>query len=340
MVKKRIPCYDVMKGILICLVILSHINYIAFCVVKIPNIPIMELMINQWWYVSFYMPAFFLITGVCSNFDKPFLPFLEQNIKTILVPGIAFDLLFYTLPRIISTGVALTELGEFTQRFLLFGGYFWFMTALFVSKLLYWGINKTTTQFSKWCILLVLFVIGFIGYHYDIIPNYWYICYSFDLVIFLAFGQLLKNHPLDNRLLTIGSFVIFVTIVLYFRKLDTSLPYVAADYHIKVWWKLPIHLILAITGSMLTLSVSRVLQKSKSLGYIGRNSMVFYLTNIFILDYLIRWSEPMLTNRGYIFTIPFVTLLFIATIGICACLSWLFDLKYLRILIGRQNNAK
>ena len=71
--KKRIPYFDVAKGVLICLVIISHIYLETLTVAKIPNSTFAWMRSWQWIHVSFFMPAFFIITGLCSNFEKEFI---------------------------------------------------------------------------------------------------------------------------------------------------------------------------------------------------------------------------------------------------------------------------
>ena len=129
--KKRIPYFDVAKGMLICLVIISHIYLETLTVAKIPNSTFAWMRSWQWIHVSFFMPAFFIITGLCSNFEKEFKPFFISNVRTILIPAIVFDLLFFTIPCLfMGQDPWIIVMTGFVKRALAFGGVFWFFHRL------------------------------------------------------------------------------------------------------------------------------------------------------------------------------------------------------------------
>ena len=333
---QRIPCHDVMKGILICLVILSHINLIIFCQARLPNETVRTLMIHQWWYVAFYMPAFFFVTGVCSNFQKPFLPFLRKNFLTILLPAFTFSLLFGTLPQWITTGDCTTAFAQLGENLVLFGGFYWFLVSLFCSKLIYWGLSRIDNAGIRWTILTGMMLTGFVGYNYDLIPNYWYVCQTLDLTFFIGIGQWFKERKSVSRWVYLCCTLLFLLLVAVFYHLDTSYPYVAADYHIKVWWKLLLHPLLATCGTLLVLGLSRWIDSNGILEFLGRGSLVIFMTHLCVLKGLISLLAPCLATAGTLVTLMLLTLLFVATLLICSALVWLFQQKYLRILLGKH----
>ena len=173
--KKRIPYYDVAKGVLICLVIISHIYLETLSVAKIPNSTFAWMRSWQWIHVSFFMPAFFIITGLCSNFEKEFKPFFISNVRTILIPAIVFDLLFFTIPSFFVGQERWTiVMMGFVKRTLAFGGVFWFLPCLFLSKLIFWTIHKYTKDLILWSILISLIALGFLLHHYNLFPQKWW----------------------------------------------------------------------------------------------------------------------------------------------------------------------
>lgn len=91
MKSKRLEYIDVAKGILIMLMVMGHTLNIATYQPEandfVRNVNLLETL-----YKGFYMCTFFVITGYCSNFNKPFWNFTKANLKTIVLP--AFSLFF------------------------------------------------------------------------------------------------------------------------------------------------------------------------------------------------------------------------------------------------------
>lgn len=97
--KNRISYFDVEKGILMLMVIFGHCINWNNEAIKDVDITMLEPIKSLW--LSFFMPAFFVITGMCSNFDRKFKDFLLRNFKGLLIPCWIFTILnpFY-LPDI------------------------------------------------------------------------------------------------------------------------------------------------------------------------------------------------------------------------------------------------
>ena len=92
-IKHRDSSIDVMKGILILLVILNHITGVALKL-GMENKTVNVLHICRYLYIPFFMPAFFIITGYCSNFNKSFKAIVINGIKTLILPSVVFSILF------------------------------------------------------------------------------------------------------------------------------------------------------------------------------------------------------------------------------------------------------
>ena len=79
MQKERLSYIDVAKGVLILFLLMGH------ALLFIRNEGVNDSFINGFQniriflWTPYYMPAFFVITGFCSHFNKPFLPFLWKN---------------------------------------------------------------------------------------------------------------------------------------------------------------------------------------------------------------------------------------------------------------------
>ena len=335
--KKRIPYYDVAKGVLICLVIISHIYLETLSVAKIPNNTFAYMRSWQWIHVSFFMPAFFVITGLCSNFEKEFKPFLISNIRTILIPAIVFDLLFFTIPSffmgqepwvIVMTG--------FVKRALAFGWVFWFLPCLFLSKLIYWTLHKYTKKVLLWSILIALVVFGFLLHHFSLFPQkWWYIHQVFDLTIFLGVGQFLKNTSIDRNIFYRFCTAIFLILIVLFLITKLPMPSILYTYKIQEWWQLPVHFLVSIGGTAVLLWICQTINSNTFLEFLGRGTIVVYGVHQLFLKILLRFIEPLISNQGVIISLIMFFVVFFCTVGFCALFIMTFNSKYLKPIIGK-----
>lgn len=81
----RIHYLDIAKGILIILLVFAHFKS---AMAKMPFENEYFIFVHGWTnvFICFYMPAFFLISGYCSNFDKGFSKFITSVAKTLFLP--------------------------------------------------------------------------------------------------------------------------------------------------------------------------------------------------------------------------------------------------------------
>lgn len=85
--KDRFHYIDIAKGILILLVVIHHQPQLA-AEFGISNPFLAALACSSDYFNAFFMPAFFVITGYCTNFQKlPFGKFLGRQAMTIMLPA-------------------------------------------------------------------------------------------------------------------------------------------------------------------------------------------------------------------------------------------------------------
>ena len=133
--KQRISFFDVAKGLLMLMVIYGHCMNWNRDVIMDKDIILLQPVQNIWQ--SFFMPAFFVVTGMCSNFYRAFKDFVIRNFKSLLIPCWVFTLLNpFELPNI--------HLVSAIKVIVLYGGdsVFWFLPTLFFSKVIYWMLRK------------------------------------------------------------------------------------------------------------------------------------------------------------------------------------------------------
>lgn len=335
--KKRIAYYDIAKGVLICLVVISHIYLETLSVAKIHNSTFDWMRSWQWIHVSFFMPAFFIITGLCSNFEKEFKPFLISNIRTILIPAIVFDLFFFTVPSFFMGQDHWTiVIMGFVKRALAFGGVFWFLPCLFLAKLIYWTLHKYTKDLIHWSILITLVALGFLLHHFNLFPQkWWYVHQVFDLTIFLGVGQFLKVKSIDLKNFYHFGTAIFLIIIVIFLITKLPMPSILYTYKIQEWWQLPVHFLVSIGGTSTLLWICQTINSNSFLEYIGRGTIIVYGVHQLFLKILLRFIEPFVANQGVIMSIIMFLFIFIFTVSFCILSIKAFNSKFLKPIIGK-----
>lgn len=335
--KKRIPYFDVAKGVLICLVIISHIYLETLTVAKIPNSTFAWMRSWQWIHVSFFMPAFFIITGLCSNFEKEFKPFFISNVRSILIPAIVFDLVFFTIPNLfMGQDPWKFVMGGFVMRALGFGGVYWFLPCLFLSKLIYWALHKYTNILTQWSILIALVALGFILHHFKLYPQkWWYLNQVFDLTIFLGVGLFLKNNSIDLKVFYYFGSAIFLIIIIFFLITKLPMPAILYTYKIQEWWQLPVHFLVSIGGTAALLWICETINSNTFLEYLGRGTIVVYGVHQLFLKIILRFIDPLIANQGIIISITMFLVIFFCTVGFCAISIKAFNSNFLKPIIGK-----
>lgn len=113
--KERLHYLDTAKGILMCLVVFHHFPYVLTNLDGSYNIEMFQTF--EILYTSFFMGAFFMITGVTfRRIDN--VSFLKKNIRSLILPGILLSVVCsYIQSLILDTDFSINPLG-----LLLWGG--------------------------------------------------------------------------------------------------------------------------------------------------------------------------------------------------------------------------
>lgn len=331
MSKSRLAYIDIAKGILISIVIFHHISFQA-------NLAGIHNGCIQWnftflpLYASWFMPAFFMITGYCSIFNRSIRSFVKDNIATLIWPMLVFyiftslfkwhTLSFHSLIVDLSNGIN------------------WFLTALFGSKLLYFFINRYVHNYIyRIAVLLFLAIfaiycndVNFMGY------NWLHYRHAIYLTLYLGVGNLIKNSNIWYDLALRYSWMVFVVLFLLCKFMDIDVPGVAGLWINFDVLLLPLHIFMALTGSFMVIKLSWVIGSSKLLEYIGRNSLIYYLTHATVLGFVILFVTDYLLNPQNKFeALGFSCIVFSGTISICSILSLLFNSKRLFWMVRMPN---
>lgn len=250
------------------------------------------------------MPCFFVITGYCSHFNKPFSQFLISSCKTIFLPSVTLSILII----IVSSNLTFVAFANLGKDIILYGGRYWFLSALFIARILYWICNQFNYK-TKYALCVFSFCIGYILSMFYHGREYWWFIHSLLLMPYLGIGQALNSFEIPSvKLLSValGIFMISTIALAYFGILHIDYYYHVPGITQKLLNNnftmfVPL-IILSVVGSLWLISVSKVMDSNKVLEYLGRNSLIIYCIHGTILSCLI----PQLVGGGIMDSLNFV----------------------------------
>lgn len=308
--KERIRWIDSAKGILIILLIIHHIarmisNERGYGLSNVLFLNADEF--NFKTFVSFFMPSFFIISGMCTNFDKDFKSFLHSTALTLILPAA-----------------------------ILCGTQEWFIMALFIDRILYWLINRKINNNTLILLIMLfsLFLSSLLSTYYSEYErlNLYHVLGSLP---FLYFGHRFKNMFFENKLFLLISSITYLFVTALLILYNSHVPFLTRLCEIYVH-EIPLHILLAITGTGLILLISRYLD-NKYLAFIGRMSLVYYLTHMFFLKQIVsRICDTIEVYDGNAIMSLFIYLiLVVSALILCTIAAKLFDTKVGRYFMGR-----
>ena len=187
-VKKRVVWIDTLRGIAMCMVVLSH-SRVAPCVIA-----------NFCWCC--HVPLFFIISGIVLGINQSekltLADFLKNKARGILYPYVTLSIIelimeyFTNRTGIKSSFIAFVSLDGI--------GVLWFLPTLFFSSVLWYFVKKIKNII---CVLAIAIAIA-VAMSLYAVPN---VPYAFTYIltrciyatIFMLIGNILYNHL--NRLL-------------------------------------------------------------------------------------------------------------------------------------------
>jgi len=300
----RLQWIDTLKGIGIILVVLVH-----------HSLPVAL----DTYIFSFHMPLFFFISGFLFDFGKyadSVINFVKGRSKSLIVPYFCFALLtclFYFLldsvfqPRITNIDFFENTLFHGTSHILSGFGLavsynppLWFLTCLFVTELLFYGLAKRyCTEPQK--IVLWLTIAGIIGYLYSIyVPFriFWNVDVALVAIVFYGAGNLFRKFiEIKKELGITGKFsrvekILFIVFILlnllylgYLLKFPTE---DKVNMNVLQYGNFFSFYLLAFSGIFTFIFLSRKLGNSKVLEYYGRNSLIILALHFPLKDILTK----------------------------------------------------
>ena len=338
---KRLNWIDSSKGILIILVVIGHIAYWGQ---KYGHTSAYDFVATfNFALLPYYMPAFFIITGFVANFNMPFFKFFKKNFLSLIVPNIFLGtILNYWLKLFLNAGLNYSNFLNFDYVGLFVYGGSWFLSALFISKLIYWLYEK---YFRRNCFLDLLFfsfifLSGVILYNYKII-NIWSYQHGLILTPFLYIGRKMREN--EHFVLKYKKFYLYaggaLFIVMFLMQYyEFKYPYINSIPYIPLKSCIVIFPI-SIIGTTIIFLISQMIHNCNWLINTGKHSLNIYLLHSSIAIFLLKHSLHIIDNSSALMLRGFVAIIIIfLTILICVLLDIFID-KHFPVLKGKYHIA-
>lgn len=276
----RIPYLDIAKGTLILSLVLHHIPEAAN--IFLENTDSMKI-ITSWQsiYTSFFIQAFFFVSGYCTDFDVHFLAFIKKISLRLLLPILIFSIiaaLAYSLifldPEYLRPLISL--------KFYINGAHLWFLFALFFAKSIVWAMKWFVKYESvNFVFAVALVVCGFWLYKNHYAYNLFCIYHAMVAVLFVYLGNWMAEHKdiYEFSLQYLG--YLFPLILILTKSLGANIPTVTWGMNLRLSY-IPLFVVTAVTGTMLMLKICKDIGKCKWLEAVGRQSL-----NIYGLHYIV-----------------------------------------------------
>lgn len=344
--KERLHYVDVCKGLLILMVIWQHIP--AFVSWAGVDSSVIESCGggSSWLFWGFYMQAFFLTNGYTSNFKKEFRPFLWGSFKALLIPYIAFALIGKGLDALFwgETQLWQKTAGLGDQVWFFMEESYWFLTALFMARILYWFLCRyIQNDYYRGIVALGIMLLGFILNHiYDDVSmdaahfnNHLHYRNALCMMIFIWIGDFLKNHRAMLQKNQAGISLAYIIFVAGSHVIGKACAPSYTHSTTILFHQIPLYLFYATTGSICIWWISQKISKNAILEYLGKGSLVVYLVHFTFLRLFTKYLSFIIVPSGIFSSFLFYICIFVLTVSFCAVTIWVFNYKILKILIGK-----
>lgn len=327
-ISKRLHYVDIAKGILICLVICSHIDWIwtsefaGFGIIQ-------DISKYNYIYTSFYMPAFFMLSGLFLNASREIKNHLLSVFKSLFLPAFFFGIIVAIFNNSITSPI------QFAKIQLVNGGMFWFIASLIVCRFICIFIAKLRNVRIGQLLVLLCPFLGF--FLHEVLPeiNVWGVKQAMLFVPFMWFGS--KNLNQINKIYNYASIFTFSTLIIFVFNIysNTEFPNVTGYISLKNIIDLLLSEIISFTGSISFICLCKYISHNRLFEYIGQNSMIVYFLNTL----LIRQAFIIIQSQCNEFLINYPLFVYITlfsfTLVVSLIVSEFCKFKYTKFITGK-----
>ena len=314
---------DVVRGILILLVVLFHTPFVLRSAGCIGEVPFFDAFSG--FYVVFFMPGFFFLTGYCTNWGGVILTFLQRFVKRTILPALVLPIFASLLYFDKAVFANFLDFDSWTYSCV-----GWFICALAVAKSLYFCIRRLVKNgVLLFVVVLTIAVLGFVLNKFFELPNHGFYQNGMILMFFVYLGDKARNFSFSTEKISKYLGVGYVLVWLACSILGFSLPNVMLSVNCSYLKFVP-YFIIATMGICLLVSFSKWINTSRFFEYMGRHSLVIYFFHSVLIFQIGRLFDGICLCDNLM-----VLLVFVVVVALASFIAWLFDLPYLRWLVGR-----
>lgn len=329
--KDRTHHIDVAKGILIFLVVWGHLDY--FAETFIGSNAFAYKGVTNFAFLPYYMPAFFVLTGMCSNFDVPLKSFVIKNFKSLMIPNILLGVFVSRWLRLFcGNGLrwdTFVQGGDLEKIFVVGG--VWFLSALFISKCIYYVIHQIIKgEIICFFTAIIMMVAGIVMYNRQYL-NIWHYQHALIALPFIVSGHWLRKRQeliIKPTVLVFGLFSLLYTYMY-------SYPFFNAEPQI-TWQTSMLFLVLSLSGSLLLFYLARLISASRYIECVGRHTLTIYLLHFSVMPPFIKLSLMLGVSNGTFLFVRVLVGLFLVLVSMVLCLVVdIFIDRHLAFLKGK-----
>lgn len=337
--RERLHYIDIAKGLLVLLVVIHHVVNVNRRL-GVTNETLNFIDGQNEYYSSFFMQAFFFISGYSSNFAKPFKQFLLVNIKGLIFPFFSFGVFMYAVDAIVLGHTSLfIEVGDESYFYIFECS--WFFTALFLAKLIQYIFDKNIEnryiQGLMWGGVILLTIASnhlFLDhprpFHY---LNHFHFKNGLCMGIFLWIGIIARKYQLIRYSGCVS--VMFLLSYAIYKYIPYLHPIVFTHETSMGIYDIPNFLFFATSGSFFVMFLSLIIKENRILEYVGRNSVIVYGVQFAMIKISVSLTSSVYLLQEGLSTYLYYIIVSIESIVLsCLCIH-LFMKTRLRYLIGR-----
>lgn len=324
----RIEFIDLTKGICMLLVVWTH----TVSQFTITNVIIRE---TNSIITSFYMPLFFIISGMFAKSNLSLKSFLFNKVNTVFFPFLFFYVISFVTAVFVSEilHVKLNNEFSFYNIFAIFesksfsNGALWFLSAIFFSSVFFYLISVVTKKNEVLRIIAILLLssLGFCWHQLFSFRPPFYIDTALTALLFLYFGEQLINylklfstHKYSKKITLVFS----ILLTIFLKDFGGAMVSNAYATNIILFY------IVGLTGTLFILSLSSFFKKGCLLEHIGKYSIIVLCTHYFLITPLKLIFRLFVHNQIYL-----SILIFSSIILLMFPVIYLFK-KYLPVFVG------
>lgn len=328
---KRYQYLDIARGIGLLLVIISHSCGLSS------------------YLINYYIPLFFVVSGYIYKEGRSYKENIGKKARRLLVPYFGYSailLAFYALlgrtvqetlhsgAGVLYSRYCLYDTSRYTDNVYLFtvaNGAMWYLTAFFVTSLLYHALVDRCLKSRKFLFGTVVVLAAATMLLADIpvlLP--WSIDLACVGTLFMLAGTFLgRAEYFEKKARPLSVLLIFGAYVL----LSYSNPGInmsVREYGKYQAFSVPLFILVGISGSMLCIWVGKLIQNNflgKFIGYIGKNTIVllaFHILGLEIFEMIAGKVIDIPSLHGFMFILYHAVRISASVCG-CLVLGLIFD---------------